>query len=63
MTRSEAEAMARKILQMPHMGKLSRLADAFEAAYDDGVRDERGRQHFERTGVPLRVDGALTAKR
>ena len=45
MTREQAEAMARKFLTQhvhtrEYEGTVKRLADAFEAAYDDGVRDE-----------------------
>jgi hypothetical protein len=42
MTRAEAEALARRLIcsSMAQSVKIARIADAFEAAYDDGVRDE-----------------------
>jgi hypothetical protein len=42
MTRAQAEAMAEKHVRSrkQYAESVARLADAFEAAYDDGVRDE-----------------------
>lgn len=58
MTREQAEAMACKFLPKPISSiAMARLADAFEAAYDDGVRDESLRWAAgQKTGLKFDVN-------
>jgi hypothetical protein len=72
MTREQAEAMARKFLPKPSGAiAIARLADAFEAAYDDGVRDESLRwaagQKYPRladiTTITPDMDGCVISER